>query len=235
MNLQFHISALLALLILLSLWASPDDADRPGSMLAGSVEPLELALEQRFSPAGTGAATARNPFNDGNFEIPVLDRGAEAAGGWRILSARLEHTTVRSPAAFSDASGVNGAPGEGIVPDRVAAASIGAGTGYDLGNRYQQGLGVDQDYTIAAEWFKLAAARGHVRAQERLGWVYFMGRGAPRDLVRAHLWWEVSDSLGNRYSKNNLEMTRKMLSPGQVEIARRLARRCLDSDLAECF
>jgi TPR repeat protein len=64
-----------------------------------------------------------------------------------------------------------------------------------LGLRYFQGdpaAGVKQNELEAARWFTVAAERGNVAAQSKLGFLFWSGRGVPKDLNRAYLWTIVA-------------------------------------------
>jgi TPR repeat protein len=50
-----------------------------------------------------------------------------------------------------------------------------------VGELYRQGLGVRQDFAKAADWYRLAAARGNAEAFFALGMMTLEGRGRPRD------------------------------------------------------
>ena len=52
---------------------------------------------------------------------------------------------------------------------------------YNLGVRYENGLGVIQDYKNAATWYRLAAEQGHANAQYNLGAMYTNGQGVLQD------------------------------------------------------
>ena len=58
-----------------------------------------------------------------------------------------------------------------------------------LGQCYQRGQGVDQDYTEAVKWFHKAAEQGMAEAQWVLGQVYFDGQGVPQDYAEAVKWY----------------------------------------------
>ena len=61
-----------------------------------------------------------------------------------------------------------------------------------IGVMYALGLGVEQDYTRAFEWYLRSAMKGHPGAQSGVGWYYEVGLGMPApDLVRA---WNSPDS-----------------------------------------
>ena len=55
----------------------------------------------------------------------------------------------------------------------------------NLGNLYMRGLGVAQDYGLAAVWYEKAARQGHVTAQEKLGIMFYWGLGRPPNHAEA--------------------------------------------------
>ena len=64
-----------------------------------------------------------------------------------------------------------------------------------LGLRYFQGDekdGVKQDEREAVHWFTTAAEHGNVAAQSKLGFLYWSGRGVPKDLNKAYLWTAIA-------------------------------------------
>lgn len=68
----------------------------------------------------------------------------------------------------------------------------------DLAKRYEEGEGVDQSDSKAAEWFQVAANQGQAEAQYYLGWMYANGYGLPQDRVQAMIWFERSAAQGNK-------------------------------------
>ena len=66
-----------------------------------------------------------------------------------------------------------------------------------VGEIFEQGLGTEPNYEVAALWYKRAAEQGHKGAQFNLGTLYEMGKGVPQDKVAALNWyrkaWGVSD------------------------------------------
>jgi hypothetical protein len=54
---------------------------------------------------------------------------------------------------------------------------------------YDQGLGVAQNRTEAARWYRRAAESGEPRAQYNLGDLYLRGEGVERDEVAAFGWF----------------------------------------------
>lgn len=75
---------------------------------------------------------------------------------------------------------------------------------YNLGQLYNEGKGVTQDYRQAAKWFRLSAERGNWYAQFSLGQLYREGRGVPQDYREALRWYRSSSENGYADAQNNL-------------------------------
>ena len=81
----------------------------------------------------------------------------------------------------------------------------------------------------AVKWFRKAAEQDLALAQVHLGRMYYNGRGVSQDLVRAHMWFNLNASslpVGpNQYqSVKNRDLVAKIMTPGQIAEAQRLAR-----------
>ncbi len=63
---------------------------------------------------------------------------------------------------------------------------------YYLGKLYLNGELGEHNPTMAARWLKLAAAKGHVRAQATLGNMLFVGDDVPQNQVRGLMWMNVA-------------------------------------------
>jgi TPR repeat protein len=73
-----------------------------------------------------------------------------------------------------------------------AAALGNARAQTQLGYMYQQGLGVPQDYGLAAKWYHLAAEQGEPHAQHLLGLLFDKGFGVPIDFTEAYKWLNLA-------------------------------------------
>jgi hypothetical protein len=74
-----------------------------------------------------------------------------------------------------------------------------------LGLRYFQGdevNGIVQDEKEAFRWFSSAADRGSLPAQTKLGFLYWSGRGVPKDLNRAYFWTVVARTRGDEGNRD---------------------------------
>jgi uncharacterized protein len=88
-----------------------------------------------------------------------------------------------------DTSQNNRGEGEAAAKDLRRSAEAGdASAQYRLGQLYDEGTGVPQDYGQAKEWFEKAAKQGHVGAQVNLGTLYLQGEGAPQSAQMALFW-----------------------------------------------
>lgn len=67
--------------------------------------------------------------------------------------------------------------------------------------RYERALGVKRDYRKAFRLYCLAAIQGDKSAVYSIGWLYFNGRGVPRDLELAVGWFQKAATLGSQYGE----------------------------------
>jgi len=66
-----------------------------------------------------------------------------------------------------------------------------------LGCIYQNGDGINQNYSEAAKWYLKAAEQNDETAQCYLGELYFFGKGVPKDLKEARRLWEMAAKNGD--------------------------------------
>jgi hypothetical protein len=74
-----------------------------------------------------------------------------------------------------------------------------------LGLRYFQGdetNGIAQDEKEAFRWFSSAADHGNLPAQAKLGFLYWSGRGVPKDLNKAYFWTVVARTRGDQGNRD---------------------------------
>ncbi len=87
---------------------------------------------------------------------------------------------------------------------RQAAAQGDAASQFQLGMAYDRGIGVKQDLSEAAGWYRAAAEQGHAEAQNSLGSLYQTGEGVARDYLQAMIWYKRAADRGSVTAKNNL-------------------------------
>ena len=71
---------------------------------------------------------------------------------------------------------------------------------YRIGKMFCYGLGTEQDYEKAFEWFQRSAKQKNKFAQFSLANLYYYGSGIEKDLSQAFLWYQRSSSQGQPYA-----------------------------------
>jgi hypothetical protein len=73
-----------------------------------------------------------------------------------------------------------------------------------LGMMHERGLGVAQNYPVAAEWYSAAASHGNADAQFSLGMLYASGQGVGKSDAEATKWLQQAAAQGNERAKQEL-------------------------------
>src|SRR5579863_8250391 len=73
-----------------------------------------------------------------------------------------------------------------------------------IGELYEGGHGVPQDFRDAAVWYRESADQGFAQAQSNLGIAYALGRGVPRDYAQAMIWNRKAAEQGNALAQFNI-------------------------------
>jgi TPR repeat protein len=76
----------------------------------------------------------------------------------------------------------------------------------NLAHLYRMGLGVAQDFTQAASWYRLAADNGLARAQANLAAMYLRGQGVAKDPQQAAYWFTAAATGGHVRGQYNLAL-----------------------------
>ncbi len=112
-----------------------------------------------------------------------------------------------------------------------AAAQGDINAQHNLGNMYESGRGVAQNYAEAVAWFRKAADKGHPMAQANLGVMYELGHGIAQDLVQAHMWFALSaaafpasEAKNRGIATRNRDEIAGRMTPAQLAEAQKLAR-----------
>ena len=105
---------------------------------------------------------------------------------------------------------------------------------FELGNMYENGRGVLQDYAEAVRWYRLAADQGNAMAQSNLGYMYGLGYGVLQDNVMAHLWYNIGAANGNEISRTNRDSIAEGMNQQAIEQAQTMARECMSSGYQNC-
>ena len=102
-----------------------------------------------------------------------------------------------------------------------------AGNGYAqaaLGEMYELGEGVSQDFPMAAKWYERAAQQGLTVAQLQLSILHGTGQLGERDLVQSYKWVLLAAHLGNEKTGELRRLLEKEMTDAERAEAVRLAR-----------
>jgi hypothetical protein len=103
--------------------------------------------------------------------------------------------------------------------------SIAQGT---LAAMYYDGVGLAQDYTEAARWYRKAAEQGQAHAQYLLGFMCVSGQGLSQDYVQAYLWFTLAAANLTEEQRNEAIKARDdvaaKITPANIAEAQRIAR-----------
>ena len=87
-----------------------------------------------------------------------------------------------------------------------AAGQGDAGSQFNVGLMYEQGIGVGKDEMQAVDWYRKAAGQGVSSAQYNLAVLYENGRGTAVDFAQANAWYRKAAEQGDAFAIGNLGM-----------------------------
>jgi TPR repeat protein len=125
----------------------------------------------------------------------VLLQTQERVRKWAEDHPAPTTTTASSGPSFTmqAASNIESIPSGPSIPAlKEQAASGDAKAQFALGDLYEDGNGVPQDYAQAAAWYRKAADQGYAVAQLDLGVLYEHGNGVPKDYAEAYFWLDLA-------------------------------------------
>lgn len=107
-----------------------------------------------------------------------------------------------------------------------------------LGEIYEHGKVVPQDYKEAVKWYRLAAEQGDSDAQSMLAISYDTGHGIPQNFVLAHMWMNISAANANDEDQKQYIAWRdglaKKMTAKQISEAQELAKKCTANKFKGC-
>jgi hypothetical protein len=95
---------------------------------------------------------------------------------------------------------------------RLAAEQKNVDAQYRIGEMYEKGQGVPQDYKTALMWYRLAAEQGYAPAQYNLGLMYDKGQGVPQDDKTALKWYRLIAAQGYAIAQREVERLEKKIA-----------------------
>jgi TPR repeat protein len=110
----------------------------------------------------------------------------------RFLGGCLFWACFLAPLSFAQTPVINlgGNRDDNIDGLRQRAEAGDVAAQFELGLKYHEGQGVEQDYIVALHWFRMAADQGDADSQFNLGVMYEKGRGVPPNYEEAMRWYQ---------------------------------------------
>lgn len=163
--------------------------------------------EEQKSPIGnvTGASSSTLEFEQAKNLIQGIGCAPDEAEGMRLMHVAAEKgdqfaqcylglmyrdgtaTLKRDPVKSLEWTSRSAAQGNEIAME-------------EMGYKYYEGFGVDQDYGEAMKWLKRAAAKGKSSAYSSIGIMYRDGEGVAQDYAKAEKYFLQGMKAGNSYS-----------------------------------
>ena len=90
-------------------------------------------------------------------------------------------------------------------------------------NPYYDGKGVPQNYRQAAFWYRKAGTQGYSLALNNLGVMCEKGEGGAKNLVLAHIFYNLAAINGDETINENRDILSQQLTSAQLSEAQELA------------
>lgn len=105
---------------------------------------------------------------------------------------------------------------------------------FNLGQLYEQGKGVNQNFQQAMRWYRLSAVQGNSWAQYNVGQMYEDGLVVERSYVRALMWYNLAASKGLHVAESNRDYITQRMNPEAIAKANVLTRECEARKYHDC-
>lgn len=162
---------------------SKRETEQPFPNVQQSPEEPQKSAEPKRSKVATNTFDNNNPASQGELANKHSNQSTHSEeSNLRVIDhASIENNLENySPEAMKTL----------ILEELTKTAENGdANAQNKLGDAYQYGQGVEQDYLLASSWYQKAADQGHSIAQYNLSIMYSQGIGVEADQDKALLWF----------------------------------------------
>jgi localization factor PodJL len=176
---------------------------------APSIEELIRTRHNQGLAALSGRVGAAQPTASVS-QVALIGSAPEQAGTAPVTSAAAP--AVELPPATI-----------GPLSLRLAAGKGDPSAEFEVGARFAEGKGVQQDFKQALAWYQRAASQGFAPAQYRLATLIERGLGTKADIGRAKVWYARAAEQGNVKAMHNLAVLaagRETATPDYATAAR---------------
>jgi hypothetical protein len=187
-----------------------------------------------FSPDSTALVSTIKDFEETSYSMPFRwkyvdskqappDAAGSGAGAAAATAAR-DKDFKDSQDAYAAYNRGDYATALKLWTPLAEHGNFSSSAQYFLGNMYEHGRGVPQNYAEAVKWYRKSAEQDDETSQNILGEMYRDGQGVPQDYVQAHMWFSLAASKGLQIAASNRDRVAKMMTPDQLAQAQRMAR-----------
>jgi TPR repeat protein len=81
-----------------------------------------------------------------------------------------------------------------------------------------------RDRKLAAKWYLASAKRGYRKSQRRLGTMYALGYGMPKNYIKAYAWWKISAAQQSPKALSNLKKLEVHMTTEQINYGKKLSK-----------
>lgn len=192
--------------------------EKDGQSIQSSAPDLTTVQRKKFA---TQQLPSVPPLVTAPSGVLVLDEAQKPEASKASTQEKAETGVVTStetitPVVVQKASGPISAPAPQLpgatVKESVREAAVKGepNAQFSVGQSYLSSqdpthqLNENERLSTAVRWFRRAAEGGHAASQYRLGTLYEMGQGAPKDLAEAEHWYRLAAEAGHVKAMHNI-------------------------------
>ena len=193
-------------------------------MLFPLLFPLLITILVFHIPSFPGESfqNAREAFRKGDYKTAVREYRKAAEEGDALAQFSLGQF-------YEQGSIVPKNDTEAVKYYTMAAKNEHPDACYKLAKCYAEGLlGLQKNDTESAKWYERAAENGSFLSLIPLGNIYEKGKGVPKDLIKAYMWYSLALGEGQVTVKEPLDRITNQITPSQIEQAKELSAKWLE-------
>ncbi len=96
-------------------------------------------------------------------------------------------------------------------------------TQFRMGEMFVKGES-SRDRKLAARWYLESAKQGYGKSQHRLGTMYALGYGIPKDYIKAYAWLRISAAQQSTKALSNLRKLEVHMTSEQIYYVKKLSK-----------
>ena len=89
-----------------------------------------------------------------------------------------------------------------------------------------------RDRKLAAKWYLASAKQGYRKSQRRLGTMYALGYGMPKNYIKAYAWFKISAAQQSPKAISNLRKLEVHMTTEQIYYAKKLSKQYYETFVA---